>query len=165
MTSILDHLTRRVPILTLRVVLVATFAMLLLFQAMSLPGQFLHDARSGSEHPHLAWVALAVSELLVACAQVVLVGVWALLGRVRDDTIFSDTSLTWVDMIVWAVFTGWLILFGASAYLAFWFDDPSQPLILGMGLLFGAVFALLLVVLRALLRQATSLRTDMDAVI
>ena len=40
-----------------------------------------------------------------------------------------------------------------------------SSLVLGLLLLVGAVVGLLMVVMRALLRQATTLRTDMEAVI
>lgn len=167
MTSILHRLTRnlRLAVVPLRIVLALTFALLVVMQVLSLPGQFAHDARTATEHAHLAWVMLVVSELLVVCVQVVIVAIWRLLTRVRDDRIFSERSMSLVDAIVWAVATAWLLLFGLSCYLAFWFDDPSQPLILAMLLLFGAVFTLLMVVMRALLVQATQLRTDLDAVI
>ena len=44
-------------------------------------------------------------------------------------------------------------------------DDPGLPVLLLLVLLGGAVLGLLMVVMRALLRQATTLRTDMEAVI
>jgi hypothetical protein len=43
--------------------------------------------------------------------------------------------------------------------------DPALPLLLLLMSLGVTVLGLLLVVLRALLRQATALRTDMEAVI
>ena len=50
-------------------------------------------------------------------------------------------------------------------YLAPKFEDPAPALILILMLSVGAVLGLLMVVMRALLRQATTLRTDMEAVI
>ena len=44
-------------------------------------------------------------------------------------------------------------------------DDPGLPLLLFLLLIAGAVFGLVLVVMRSLLRQAAALRADMDAVI
>jgi Protein of unknown function (DUF2975) len=44
-------------------------------------------------------------------------------------------------------------------------DDPGTPLMLAIMLLAGAVFILILLVMRALLRQATTLRADMEGVI
>ena len=44
-------------------------------------------------------------------------------------------------------------------------DDPVLPALLLLLLLVGAVLGLLMVIMRALLHQATTLRADMEAVI
>ena len=44
-------------------------------------------------------------------------------------------------------------------------DDPGVPLLLFLVLVAGAALGLVVVVLRALLRQAADLRADMEAVI
>ena len=56
-------------------------------------------------------------------------------------------------------------MFGSFVFVAVRADDPGFPVLLMAVLLGGAVLGLLMVVLRALLRQATTLRTDMEAVI
>jgi Protein of unknown function (DUF2975) len=50
-------------------------------------------------------------------------------------------------------------------YFGFTWDDPGVPLLLMLMLLGGGALGLLMLVMRALLRQATTLRTDMEAVI
>jgi hypothetical protein len=70
-----------------------------------------------------------------------------------------------VDTIVAAVGAAWLVLAGLFLYVGFTADDPGLPLLLFLLVTAGAVLGLLLVVLRVLLRQATTLRTDMEAVI
>ena len=73
--------------------------------------------------------------------------------------------MVWVDAIVWAIAAAWVVFGGFSSYVAFHADDPGLPLLLlllGMGV---TVLGLLMVVMRELLRQATTLRTDMEAVI
>jgi peptidoglycan/LPS O-acetylase OafA/YrhL len=84
---------------------------------------------------------------------------------VRDDRIFSDDSLVWVDAIVWAIGAGWLLLLAASTYVASSSEDPELPALLTVVLSAGAVLGLLMIVMRALLQQAIALRTDMEAVI
>lgn len=110
---------------------------------------------------------LAVSVSGLVCVQVVIVSTWKLLTMVRDDRIFSEASLVWVDAIVWAIFAAWVLLLGLFIYLgvSVGFDDPALPLTLMLMVVAGAVLGLLMVVMRALLRQATTLRTDMEAVI
>ncbi|WP_308123551.1 DUF2975 domain-containing protein [Modestobacter marinus] len=141
------------------------FALLVLFQVMSLPGQFAYMAEQNPDMAYLRWPMTAITVFWVLCVQVVIVSTWKLLTLVRDDRIFSEASMVWVDAIVWAIAAAWVVLGGFSLYVAFHADDPGLPLLLlllGMGL---TVLGLLMVVMRELLRQATSLRTDLEAVI
>ena len=78
---------------------------------------------------------------------------------------FSEASLAWVDAIVWAVVAAWVALLGVFLYFGLRADDPGLPLLLFLMVIGLAVLGLLMVVMRALLRQATTLRSDMDAVI
>lgn len=155
----------RLAVVPLRVFLVLLFGLLLLLQTMSLPGQFAHMAKESPADAHLRWPFLAVSVLVLACVQVVIICTWQLLSMVLEDRIFSERSFRWVDGIVGAVGVGWSLMFGVLLFVGFTADDPGMPLLLTVVVLCGAVFGLLMVVMRALLQQATSLRTDMEAVI
>jgi hypothetical protein len=95
----------------------------------------------------------------------VIVCTWKLLTLVKNDRIFSEASLTWVDAILWAIVAGWLVLMGVCLHVGLNADDPGLPLLPLLVAAGVTVLGLLIVVLRALLRQATTLRTDMDAVI
>jgi hypothetical protein len=152
-------------VLPLRIFLVLLFGILVVFQTLSLPGQFAYMAEQSPESAYLRWPATAVSVFLVLCVQVVVVSTWRLLTLVERDRIFTDASLGWVDAIVWAIVAGWLTLTGVFLYVGLNADDPGVPLLLFLVVVGVAVLGLLMVVMRALLRQATTLRTDMDAVI
>ena len=152
-------------VLPLRVFLVVLFGILVVLETLSLPGQFAHMAQESPDQAHLRWPLTAITVFWVLCVQVVVVATWMLLTRVEEDRIFSETSLVWVDVIVWAVGAGWAVLVGFFLYVGFTADDPGLPLLLFLLVTGGAVLGLLMVVLRALLRQATTLRTDMEAVI
>ena len=149
----------------LRLFLVVLFAVLVFLQTVSLPGQFAYQAREDPEMAYLRWPATAVSVFLVLCAQVVIVCTWQLLTLVKKDRIFTPASLTWVDAIVWAVAVAFVVLGATFLYVGFHASDPALPLILFLLSVGVAVVGLLMVVMRALLRQATTLRTDMEAVI
>jgi hypothetical protein len=149
----------------LRVFLVLLFGVLVVFQVMSLPGQFAHMAREDPEHAYLRWPATAVTVFWVLCIQVVIVSTWKLLTLVKNDRIFSEGSMAWVNAIIWAVVAAWVVLVGVFLYVGFNADDPGLPLLLFLMLTGVTVLGLLMVVMRALLRQATTLRTDMEAVI
>jgi hypothetical protein len=158
------HKTERLVGL-LRVLLLLAFAALVVAQVRVLPAMFDDWAR---ESPELAdrGALLAISVLALLCVEVVIVCTWKLLTMVKDDRIFSDQSLAWVNVIMGAMSAAWLLLLAAFLYVV----RPGPPgssvaSLLLLMLVAGAVLGLLMVVMRALLRQATSLRTDMEAVI
>ncbi|TNB70470.1 DUF2975 domain-containing protein [Arthrobacter sp. BB-1] len=155
----------RLAVPALRIVLVAAFLLLVLFQVMSIPGQFAHMAQENPERASLQWPLTIFFILEVACVQVVIVGTWKLLTLVKQDRIFSRGALVWVDAIVWAIASGWTMLAALAAVVVLNADDPGLPLLLLLVLVAGAALGLVVVVLRALLRQAADLRADMEAVI
>ena len=149
----------------LRVLLVLLFGILVVFQVMSLPGQFAYMAREDPEHAYLRWPATAVTVFWLLCVQVVIVCTWQLLTLVKNDRIFTDAALVWVNGIVGAIAAAWVVLGAVFLYVGFNATDPALPLLLSLMVVGVTVLALLMVVMRVLLRQATTLRTDMEAVI
>ena len=73
--------------------------------------------------------------------------------------------MTWVNGIVGAIGAAWIVLVGVLLYVGFNADDPGLPLLLFLLSTGVTVLGLLMLVMRALLRRATALRTDMEAVI
>ena len=161
--------THRV-VVPLRILLAIVFAALVAAQIWALPAMLPDIADPSLEQSVMRWVMLTASVLGLVCVQVVIVCTWQLLTLVRDDRIFSTSALPWVNAIVGAIAVGWTMLFGTFV-CAYYFivdevsDDPVLPALLLVLLLVGAVVGLLMVVMRALLRQATTLRSDMEAVI
>ena len=155
----------RLVVTPLRILLVLAFALLLLFQVMSLPGQFRYMAEQDPEMAYLRWPATIVSIFWVLCVQVVIVSTWKLLSMVKSDRIFSDAAFVWVNAILGAIAAGWLVLVGVFLYVGFNAQDPGLPLLLFLVLVGVTVLGLLMIVMRALLRRATTLRTEMEAVI
>jgi Protein of unknown function (DUF2975) len=164
----MTHLRR--VVLPLRVLLVLVLAALLAAQIWAVPAVLPDIADPSLERSFMRGTMLVVAVLGLACVQAVVVCTWKLLTLVTDDRIFSDGALRWVDAIVWSVAVGWLML-AATFVCSYYFivdevsDDAVLPALLLLLLLVGAVLGLLLVVMRALLRQATILRTDLEAVI
>jgi hypothetical protein len=158
-------------VVPLRVLLAMVFAGLLVAQLMSFPGEFLFTTEDGPRAEPWRWPMLVFWELQALCLQVVIVCTWRLLTLVQRDRIFTPTSLRWVDVIVWSVVAAWLLLAVLAgsliAYIYFTPElrDPGMPVALIGITLIGAVLVLLIVVMRDLLRQATTLRTEMEGVI
>ena len=105
-------IAERRAVAALRVFLVLLFGILVVFQVMSLPGQFAHMAEESPDMAHLRWPLTAVTVFWVLCAQVVIVSTWKLLTLVKKDRIFTESSLVWVDVIVWAIGAAWAVLLG-----------------------------------------------------
>jgi hypothetical protein len=152
-------------VVPLQILLALTFAALALAQVLALPVMFAHMAQESPELAHLRLPILAFAELELLCVQLVIVCAWKLLTMVKDDRIFSEESLVWVNAIVWAIAAAWVLLLGVFVCFVSSWGLPGLPALLLLMLLAGAVLGLLMVVMRALLLQATMLRTDMEAVI
>ena len=158
-------------ILPLRIALVLAFAFALVMQVLAVPGELMESLARSPEYAHLHWPFLLVAELELLGFQVLILCTWKLLTMIRNDRIFSDESARWVNLIVRTVFIGWLLFAVFSAYvvtviyLTPEIRDPGTPIMLFGILLVGAVIVMLIVVMRTLQRQATSLRGDLDEVI
>ena len=149
----------------LRVFLALLFGILVVFQTLSLPGQFRFMAEQSPDLAYLRWPLTAASVFWLLCIQVVIVCVWKLLTLVANDRIFTTESMVWVNATVGSIVAAWVVLAGAFFYVVPRSDDPALPFLIVLVLVGVAVVGLLMVVMRSLLEQATSLRTDMEAVI
>ncbi len=153
----------RYTVLALRVVLACGLVGSLLVQAVMVPllAADLDEAPDG-----VRWPVVAIVLLGIVTIQVGMVCVWRLLTLVREDTVFSRASFRYVDAIVAAAATASDLLFALGAVLAPCEDVAPGVVLLvgGAGGLVGGV-ALLMVVMRSLLVQATELRAELDAVI
>ncbi|MGY1752897.1 DUF2975 domain-containing protein [Blastococcus sp. SYSU D01042] len=164
----MTHLRR--VVLPLRVLLAIAVLGLLAAQVWGVPAMLPDLADPTLERSSVRGTMFVVAVLGLACVQAVVVCTWQLLTLVTDDRIFSAGALRWVDGIVRAVVVGWLMLL-ATFVCSYYFvvdevsDGAALPALLLLLLLVGAVLGLLIVVMRALLRQATALRTDLEAVI
>jgi hypothetical protein len=152
-------------VILLKVAMAALFAVLLVFQFLSFPGGIAYDAQQHPDQAYLRWPLTFLAGFCVFCAEVVVFSTWQLLRLVQSDRIFSDAAFKWVNAIIWAIAAGWAILVGFLAWVLSQADDPGFPMVLLFFVLAVTVVGLLMIVMRALLRQATALRTDMEAVI
>ena len=164
----MTHLRR--VVLPLRILLAIVFVALVAAEIWAVPGLLPDLADPTLERTFMRWTMGTVAVLGLICVQVVVVCTWKLLTLVKRDSIFSEAAFAWVNGIVWAIVAGWTMLLG-TLVCAYYFiidevsDDPVLPALLLVLLLVGAVVGLLLLVMRELLRQATTLRADMEAVI
>ncbi|HYI56898.1 MAG TPA: DUF2975 domain-containing protein [Microlunatus sp.] len=158
-------LTGHRAVLPLRICLVVLFVILVVLQVMSFPGQFAYMARQNPDDAYLRWPLTALAAYWLLCAEIVVIATWRLLSLVTSDRIFSESSFRWVNAIIAAIGAAWLVLAALWLWVGWHADDPGVPLLMFLLVVGLAVFGLLMIVMRSLLRQATNLRTDMEAVI
>lgn len=154
---------RIVPLL--RAGLVVLFGLLVILQTFSFPGQFAYQAGQHPDQAWLRWPLTAFAAIEILCLQVILVCTWRLLGMIGKDRIFTNDAIRWVDVIIAAFGVAWLLAAGGALWAVWGADDPGGPILLFTLLTFGAVFGLVVVVMRELLRRATTLRTELASVI
>lgn len=115
-----------------------------------------------------------VSILGVACVQGALVAVWALLGMLRRDALFTDKAFRWVDVIIGCTIAATLLTGGVTVHLAVDANISSfasnMEIVGAMAGTFvltaaGAAFTMLVVLMRGLLRKATRLQTELAEVV
>ncbi|MBS1907360.1 MAG: DUF2975 domain-containing protein [Actinobacteria bacterium] len=103
------------------------------------------------------------------CLEVCLLATWMLLSMVRRDAIFSESAFRWVDAIIGAAVAAFALvaLFGTHAVTVLQprLEVPGIAPVVAATAVSEAIFVLLVVVLRGLLRSATNLRTELAEVI
>jgi hypothetical protein len=168
----------KLTILTLRTIIVALFAFVLLMEG--LVPLFAKNMKADLE-PGLAYVRvpfLAIVILSALAIQVILVCVWRLVTMVRRGQVFSHGAFRYVDLIFGAMVTGSAMVL---AFAVLWAsanrrveDEAAPGLVILVGGVAVAIFgmALVVLVLRTLLAQAVGrdaeaarLQIELDEVI
>lgn len=104
--------------------------------------------------------------IFLALVQVTLLCVWRLLSLVRAERIFSADAFRYVDVILWALAAaGALIAVSYVVIIASRAVSLSLTLLAILGVVVSAALALLVVVMRGLLRKALELEQDMSEVV
>lgn len=158
-------IAERWAVTALRVFLVALFGILVVLETLSIPGQYAYMAQQNPDQAHLRWPSTIIAVFWVVCVQVVIVATWKLLTLVRKDLIFTEAAIRWVNVMVWAIGAAWVVLVGVFLWVGFNADDPGVLVLFFLFTTAVSVIGLVLVVMRALLQRATTLRSDMEAVI
>ncbi|WP_134766703.1 DUF2975 domain-containing protein [Nocardioides sp. 1609] len=147
----------------LRLVLACGLAGSLVVQAVMVP--LLAVDLEGADAA-VRWPVVAIVLLGIVTIQVAMVCVWRLVTMVRGDTVFSDAAFRLVDVLIGSIAAAALLALALGVVLAPGEDvAPGVVLLLGgLGVLVAGA-ALTVLVMRALLVQATAMRTELEAVI
>jgi hypothetical protein len=152
-------------VLSLRVLLACAFGVLAFAQLRAAPAIYDDWVRQAPEESLPRWPMLVLALLLLGTVQVVIVCTWRLLTMVADRRIFSEAAFAWVNAIVGVLATACALVLAAFVHSLLLGQGAALPVALLVLWVFSAVVCLLMVVMRALLRQAAFLQTELEAVV
>jgi drug/metabolite transporter (DMT)-like permease len=132
-------------------------------------GMWFFSEELATEYPEFAflrWPYFVAWVFLVTCCEAILAAIWALVRKVEQSTIFDTGSFRWVNVIVVAAF-GILVVMCAALIpdVTITHGPPGFSLLLLIAIVASLGFALLMVVMRRLLYQATGFKAELDEVI
>ncbi|MFK0118008.1 DUF2975 domain-containing protein [Streptomyces sp. NPDC090994] len=163
----------RFLITVLRVGIAASIMLGLFGQIVVIPTTAADEVDRFPAYAPFAAPYAAVAIAGVACVQVVLAAMWMLLDMVERDVIFTERAFRWVDIIIGTAVVATLLALGITGHLLL-ADIPSPDdgmeieSVLAAATVCvagGAAFAMLMVIMRGLLRKATVLRAEMAEVV
>ncbi|MDA3646642.1 DUF2975 domain-containing protein [Saccharopolyspora indica] len=160
-------------ITALRIGIVGAIAAGLFGQIVVIPTTAADEVELFPPYAPLAVPYATAAIIGVACVQIVLVAAWMLLAMVQRDAIFSSRAFRWVDAIIGATLLATLVAAGVAGHLAVAeipSPDDGMAVIGALGAAtacvgVGASFAMVVVIMRNLLRKATEMKTEIAGVI
>jgi hypothetical protein len=159
----------RFTALVLHVVIALALAGSIVVQTMIIPTIWA-DLKDVDTATRITFVTLIAGGIVAL--QAFAICVWQLLTRVRKGSVFMATSFRYVDIIIWSISAAAVITFALAVMLVPGQTAPGVVgLICGAALVLGGM-ALLVVVMKNLLRQAiareheaSQLRSELDEVV
>ncbi|MEN9620685.1 MAG: hypothetical protein RL499_878 [Actinomycetota bacterium] len=156
----------RLTTISLKALIGVLLALLLLCQVAVVPAIAAEMATRIPPLAYLQWPGVVAAANFVLCLQVALVCVWRLLTLAGEGIIFNERAFRFVDVILGAIIVATVVVLGSLVIIAnAQAATPSIALLGVLGVVVGSILALLVVVLRGLLRQATQLESDLAEVV
>ena len=151
----------------LRALLAVLVAGGLVAQAWFFPGLAGELAEAYPELAWLRWPILGAVVVIIVGVQVAVVALWRLLSMVDSDSVFSPDAFKWVNVVIGAAILDTALVLGIWALLSFGARaNPPGLMLAELALVVcGAVFALLMAVMKGLLRKASMLTVELSEVI
>jgi hypothetical protein len=156
------------PIATfvLKALIVVMLALLVFAQVFMIPAVAAATAWRNPELAYLEVPGIVGAVLFLVLVEIVLVCVFALLSLVRADRIFSSHAFRYVDIIIGTMLAAGVVI--VASYVVLFIAQAANPGILILALLGTTVsisLALLVGVMRGLLRKALQLEQDLSEVV
>lgn len=150
----------------LRGLIAVLIALLLFVQLIMIPAVAAETARRNPDLAYLEVPGIIGAVLFLVLVEVVLVCVFVLLSLVRADRIFSSQAFRYVDVIIGTMLASAVLLVASFIVLATGRAVNPGILVLAVfGVVVSLSLALLVGVMRGLLRKALELEQDLSEVV
>jgi len=113
----------------LKVVLSIFFALSLMLQFLSFPGQFRYMAEQEPENAYLRWPLTALAFTMILAVQIIVVSVWKIVDALERE-LGKQTQLKFVDYAIAALSYIWLVIASGLILLLLNADDPGLPVVI-----------------------------------
>ena len=156
----------RITIASLKSLIAVLLVLLVLCQVVVVPVIAAEMADRLPPVAYLQWPGVIAAAVFVLCLQSALVCVWRLLTLAREGIIFNPRAFRYVDAILVSIIVATIIVLVSLVIISnAQAGSPSIALLGVLGIIVGSILALLVVVLRGLLRQASQLESDLAEVV
>ncbi|MFD5226476.1 DUF2975 domain-containing protein [Microbacterium sp. NPDC058342] len=155
-----------VATLVLRGLIVVLIALLIFVQVLLIPAVAAETAARNPDLGYLEVPGIVGAVLFLLLVEVVLVCVFVLLSLVRTDRIFSPRAFRYVDVIIGTMLASAVLLIASFIVLSLGRAVSPGILVLAVfGIVVSFSLALLVGVMRGLLRKALQLEQDLSEVV
>ena len=113
----------------LKVVLSIFFALSLMLQFLSFPGQFRYMAEQEPENAYLRWPLTALAFTMILAVQIIVVSVWKIVDALEKE-LGKKTQLKFVNYAIAALSYIWLVIASGLILLLLNADDPGLPVVI-----------------------------------
>ena len=113
----------------LKVVLSIFFALSLMLQFFSFPGQFRYMAEQEPENAYLRWPLTALAFTMILAVQIIVVSVWKIVDALEKE-LAKKTQLKFVNYAIAALSYIWLVIASGLILLLLNADDPGLPVVI-----------------------------------
>lgn len=141
------------PAALLKAVLSIFFALLLMLQFLSFPGQFRYMSEQEPENAHLRWPLTALSFLVILAVEIIVISVWKIVDALEKEK-GQSIELKFVNYAIAALLFIWAVIAIGLVLLLLNADDPGLPVVITVIETAVTAVGLLFLFYRRLLKRA-----------
>ncbi len=141
------------PATLLKAVLSIFFALLLMLQFLSFPGQFRYMSEEEPENAHLRWPLTALSFLVILAVEIIVISIWKIVDALEKEK-GRSIELKFVNYAIAALLFIWAVIAIGLVLLLLNADDPGLPVVITVIETAVTAVALLFLFYRRLLKRA-----------